>query len=344
MKIIQGNSDQSELYLTEQEFIPALDRISKSSTKIIPDNVIKLIPDDVCITKESIIALHNQVISKVRTYKSEISINIVIKFINGEILNFTSWESFKIEDFHEYPNRIESIVITWRMKIKFEYINLPQDHALVVKFANGLKPQEMLQMLLLGSIEDSANLESKFQPIVAQSFFTDRTFGNELITVVDKWAKSVKRNSDFTNKLVSNLKKHPIFIAETLRIGTYSIIIYSSFRSFYNYFNQVIIDHSSLKDMFMLTNSKMLKIIFALILLTISLMFAGKLSRWFAKGIFKLIDSYGRSYIFSITKEDFEKSKEFQKNSLFTTIKFIIVVVLNLLVNIFYMIIDHLLF
>lgn len=338
------NISENPLALSEEEMrLQALTLLSKLTTSI-PDNIIKLISKDVELTKDSIISLNNEINAKLRAYDvCNLNFYIDIKFVDSKIRHFSNASQFESEDFSQNTSCIEYVVLTWKMKIQFNYMDLPQDQSLIVKFSNGIKPQEMFQILMTGTIEDASNLETQLHPVVVQSFFTDRRFGTEMISLVEGWVNTVERKLNFTNNSVIKLiKKHPILIATIMRLVTLLVIVVVTLRLMYLQIDSSL--QGKLDEVVHLTKDSVLKLSYAALLMIFVLMFADNISKFFSRNIYRLIDDYGQSFIFNITKDDKDRNSRIRKQNTFSVIRFIILVLVNIAVNIGYMWLERVIF
>jgi len=339
------NGDMQYLVPTEEEFKQILSNIIATSNKVIPDNIIKLIPDDIEVTIESISTLNAMISNKIRVHNvQKFDIAIDIKFEDGQILHLASiQELISGEYLQEFNSCIERMTLTWNMTLKFNHIDLPQNHTLIVKLSNGLKPQEMFQLLFSGTIEDASQLETKFQPIVVQSVFMDRTFGAELVGVVEKWAKSVKRGNTFVNnKLILFLQKRPMLFAKSLRLITLLCIIGGSLRAAYSIIESGLT--GEMEGIFVISNSFFMKIIQVSCWLIFVLMFSGRFANFISGNLFELVDSYGRSFIFSITQSDQKRSKSIQRENVYAILRFVFLIIFNIVVNIMFIFLEKIFF
>ena len=338
------NISENPLALSEEEMrLQALTLLSKLTTSI-PDNIIKLISKDVELTKDSIISLNNEINAKLRAYDvCNLNFYIDIKFVDSKIRHFSNASQFESEDFSQNTSCIEYVVLTWKMKIQFNYMDLPQDQSLIVKFSNGIKPQEMFQILMTGTIEDASNLETQLHPVVVQSFFTGRRFGTEMISLVEGWVNTVERKLNFTNNSVIKLiKKHPILIATIMRLVTLLVIVVVTLRLMYLQIDSSL--QGKLDEVVHLTKDSVLKLSYAALLMILVLMFADNISKFFSRNIYRLIDDYGQSFIFNITKDDKDRNSRIRKQNTFSVIRFIILVLVNIAVNIGYMWLERIIF
>ena len=90
----------------------------------------------------------------------------------------------------------------------------PQNHNLVVKITNGLRPEEVLNLIFSGKIEDFDEIELNSIPIIARVDFIQVILGEELLNIVGEWVKGLRQNNETKNPIILLMKRYRKKIAQ----------------------------------------------------------------------------------------------------------------------------------
>ena len=335
------SDDSSLLERSEYENEVAFAKSRFYNDNFTPDNLKKVFNKYFTVDIDDIRRLNSMVVEKCKLHKNlGFIIDVNLRFSNRKQLHFGSWQEFESYNWEEEAASLISFVISWNLNVIFEGQNYPQKHKLIVKLSNGMRPEEMLNVIFSGDLNEVDELENNFFPVVAQVSFTNRTFGNELIDLVGKWVDQLSDPTYTLNRIMKFLKKRKVKISKIIEYSmiiisiTGLIAISSSLISSYIYEGiNISLKKQSLYNSFYCAGTSFL---FAFLLI--------RVSRAVAESIYTTINDYGDIYIFNFTKQDKKKIGKLKKERKFAIIKLSTLIVFSVLSNIFFMFIDHFIF
>ncbi len=173
-----------------------------------PDSMSKAYSKKIVINKDDIIDLNRRINEKIRlNYQNDGYIaTVTVSLKDRHVLTFKCWEEFLQHEWTE-TSCIIGISLQWNFNIRIPDCEKPQNHNLVVKLTNGLRPEEMLNFIFSGNIEDFDEIELNAFPVVARVDFIQTLLGEELINIVGNWVNGLNRNDDFKNPILMLMKK-----------------------------------------------------------------------------------------------------------------------------------------
>ena len=192
-----------------------------------------------------------------------------------------------------------SISIQWNFNIRIPGYDLPQRHNLVVKLTNGLRPEEMLNLIFSGKIEDFDEVELNTFPVVARVDFIQALLGEELLNIVGEWVRGRKQNTASKNVVLLLMKKYRKRIAQYFEYVSFIMTFILTVGINTYYIRGLNID--KLSDLSMTEFNNLL------ILLATSVMVIFLLKKIFeklAENVYDKLSEYGRVFIFNITRGD----------------------------------------
>lgn len=264
---------------------------------------------EICITKEDIFELNDAVVEKLKTYQDAgFTITPSVSFEGKRLIEFSSWSEFCKHRWDE-SHAITSITIVWEFNAILPKIAVPQRHALVVKISDGLKPEEMLNLVISGKLENLHDIEKQVCPVVARADFVNLVLGDELLHIVEVWNKRLKDVSDEKNKIVELLIRHRRKIAYLMDSITKVIVFICGISVIVNYFKSLQIEHLS-----GLTIDNVCAIIWITGVITITFSFINKLSEWFSNIFYKTIEPDENNHVFDINRGDSKVRDKINKN------------------------------
>lgn len=330
-------SDEQLLTRTEQMNNEYMVKAYFNSQNYIPDNISRVYPKNVIIKLEDIKKLNSSIIEKLNIHRElGFVISVDVQYDNRQTYHFGRWDDFENFDLSSPGISISNIVLTWKINVIFEGLETAQPHILTVKLSNGMKPGEMMSLLLSGNLDDVSELENNFFPIVSQCTYTDRRFGNELINLVSEWAETVKIDSWLDNNIIKLLKKHKVKIAKVFEHVTALIIFLGTSSAFLEFTNRTLS-----ADILSINKVEIIAIIKSFLYLMISWNIAPAIGKWFGKTMFSFIDDYGSNYIFAITNYDKQRQDKMQKQKKYDVLKICGTIMLNIGVNVFFIYLDR---
>lgn len=303
------------------------------------DHTDKVYTRDVVVGVDDVLLLNDRVLEKLRQYKDAgFAVSISIKYESKKEIKLSRWEDFNSYTRYE-DSPINSIVLKWDFNAVFEGYEFPQKHTLMVKISNGMRPEEMLNIIFSGGIENFNEFDNNFVPIVARVDFIDRLMGDELLTIVTNWVSGLRDSSIDRWNFLTTCKKHKRKLALLVDYGTYffgSFMCVFAIHQFINPFLNQKVSEVGMSEVSTLIN---------LFLGFFFWVFAGrKITSGIGKSIFNTLKEYGISYVFDITRGDKQRKEKMQKQEKYDKIKMFTGISLTVIVNLSFILVDHLMF
>lgn len=294
------NKVEQELAVTDESRELAIFKSAYYQLNAKPDSLSRAYPRKVIITRDDIIDLNSRINKKISlNYQDDEYIATVTVYLKDKReFVFKCWEEFVQHEWTE-SSSISSISLQWNFNVRIPGYDNPQNHNLVVKLTNGLRAEEVLNLIFSGKIEDLDEIELNSIPIIARVDFIQVILGEELLNIVGEWVKGLKQNSQFKNPIIMLMRKYRKNLAQ-----------YFEYFSFIMMFILIIginsyligrLDFSTLGDL----SLRQFKIL--LIYLSTSgviLFFFKKFFEYIAQGVYDKLSEYGQIFIFDITKGD----------------------------------------
>lgn len=194
-----------------------------------PDCRSKLFERKVIITLEDLRELNKRVTEKFKAHydNAGFRINVSISFKNKESIEFDSWATFENYDL-SLEKAICSILIVWEYNAKLPGYQLPQKHTLSVRMADEIKPEEMLNLVVSGKLEEVDKLDQEVCPIVARVDFINALLGDELLRIVELWNNGLLAYGIDESGLFRFLKKYSRIIAYIINYTSFVIAVICS--------------------------------------------------------------------------------------------------------------------
>ena len=299
-----------------------------------PDSMTKVFQKDAVIDLEDIGLLNERIVEKLTSHYNDAGflIAVHVKFSNGKIKTFSSWDAFNEHKWYESES-INKIVISWEFNAILPQYTVPQRHTLTVKMSNSMRPEEMLNIIFTGNIEDLEELDKNFFPVVARVDFIDRVLGDELLNIVSDWIKGLKDSYVEKSKIILNLKKNKGKIASFLNFASYIVIMISSVVWLDNYIQTLGITVLS-----EITSIQLTHVMNAVFLCAGIWILAKRIVTIITDRIYELLNNYGDSCLFNITKGDTNRQRRMQKreknNRFSIAINLIGTIILNILCSV----------
>ncbi len=265
-----------------------------------PDSMSKAYSRKIIIDKDDIVELNNRVCEKINlNYEDDGFItSVTVDLKDRRVIVFKCWEEFIQHSWVE-TSSIMSISIQWNFNIRIPGYDLPQRHNLVVKLTNGLRPEEMLNLIFSGKIEDFDEVELNTFPVVARVDFIQALLGEELLNIVGEWVRGRKQNTASKNVVLLLMKKYRKRIAQYFEYVSFIMTFILTVGINTYYIRGLNID--KLSDLSMTEFNNLL------ILLATSVMVIFLLKKIFeklAENVYDKLSEYGRVFIFNITRGD----------------------------------------
>ena len=274
-----------------------------------PDSMTRVFTKDTSIEIDDIRLLNDRVVEKLQSHYKDAGflISVHVKFSNGKIKTFSSWNAFDAHKWYESES-INKIVISWEFNAMLPQYEVPQKHTLTVKMSNSMRPEEMLNIIFTGNIQELEELDRNFFPVVARVDFIDRVLGDELLNLVSDWIKGLKESTIEKSKIILFLKRNKGKISTILNFITYIIIACSSVILTDKYIRSLEI--TTVNSM---TIDQMICLINSIFICSGVWILSKRLVRIVTDRIYDLLKEYGDSCLFNITKGDINRQNKMRK-------------------------------
>lgn len=299
----------SELVLLneEEQFLKNYRAVYNAMTAK-PDCRSKAFPRDVIIEFSDICDLNERIFDKFKTYNLfGFSVNIIVSIKDRQKLEFPNWKSFEEHKWVE-TEIITGIVLIWEFNIKLPQIALPLKHTLMVKLSNGIRPEEMLGLIISGKLDQYEEIEQGTCPVVARMDFVDPGIGNEVLELVAKWVKGLKCSDLELGKVTIFLKRNKHKFAYILNYFTSFVALLCSIIILNRFLLSL-----SIETVGELKTKQVCEFINLIFICGISCFIINKISELISNAIFKILIEYGNEHTFNITKGDKNQQDKFRK-------------------------------
>ena len=329
-KNIVSNKSGSALTVPREERDLALYRSMYYQMNAKPDSMSKAYSQKVVITREDIIELNKRINKKIRMHYHDDGYiaTVTVSLSNREVINFECWDEFTSYEWSE-SHCINSVILKWNFNIRMPQYDLPQAHVLMVKLSNGLRPEEILNLIFSGKIEDFVEIETDTFPVIARVDFIEPILGDELLNIVADWVEGLKNNDEKKNSLIMFMRKYRKRVADYFNYGAFImciILFVSVFDTLVKY-----IGSGNIREY---TTEQFLTIFNCFIALCFILFVVYKALRGIARGVYKYLSQYGQRLTFSITKGDLKRREELRNKDEANAKKIIFRFVSSLIFNV----------
>ncbi len=270
-----------------------------------PDSKTKLFTKDVCINLDDIFNLNYLITNKFKSHYNNAGfiINVHVAFNNKKSLFFNSWQLFEQQKWIQ-SEPIDSILVKWEFNAELPGYKVPQKHTLIVKMSDGIKPEDMLKVMLSGGFDEIQELDKDAYPVIASVDFIDSTLGDELIAIVSNWVKSLNTcdtSSHFLQKLRDHKKKLSYFIQYffTFTLALCCIKICS--------FSIEQLPFNKISD---LTKTDFINLSYVIFTVVILFIVAKGIFRFVGRSVFEVLRDAVSSHTFNISNGDKKKQDE----------------------------------
>lgn len=293
------------------------------------DSVTKVFNKTAVIEIGDIYALNDRVCEKLCHYEEAgFIIQINVKFSNGKTRTFPDWNSFYGHKWYE-PESINNINIVWEFNAIFPGLKEPQRHTLMVKLSNGLRPEEIINLIFTGKIEEIEEMDNNLFPIVARVDFVDRVLGDELLNIVGEWVKTLKEPVIQKSRFMLCLKKNKGKISSIVNLITNMSIMLSSVYILGGY-----ISHLGFSKIMDITNQQFVHIVYATFTCCAVWVFGRKIVGTLTDFLFEKLRVYGENALFDITKGDQNKQNKIKRQEETNKIVILGNLILTIIINV----------
>lgn len=313
----------------EQEFLKNYQAVYNAMTAK-PDCRSKAYPRNVIVDIQDIFELNDRIFNKFKNQydNAGFSCNILVSLKGREKIEFPNWKSFEEHNWIE-SSIITGMILVWEFNVILPKFKLPQKHTLTVKLSNGIKVEEMLNLVISGKLEEVDEIDQNICPIVAKMDFIDVIIGNEVLGIVSEWVKGLKSSDNVKGKLMISLQKSKHIVAYAI---TYITLLMSIVCS-----SQIIcklIDSYGVATIGELSVKNAIEIINVLLGCSIISFILYRIARISMKYTFKVLADYGNDHIFDITKGDKNQQETYRKDERKDKCKIVMNILSTIVVNI----------
>lgn len=299
-----------------------------------PDTITKLYDNKVILEMSDISNLESMINEKLALHQREGQVGrsyVTVVTDRHKIYNFDNFKLFKEHDW-KINESIENITLVWDFYIVVDSYENPQRHKLTVKLSSGLRPEEVLNLIFSGKIEDMQEMETQQATIIAQMDFIEHRLGQEFLNIVDEWVRSLRTHNE-KNRCMLWLKKKRKVVAYFVNYVLFFVSILTfliGFNVFTKNFNLQKISEFTINNFNYCVNYIVISIIVCCIILNRGESVAQK--------IFRRLTEYGDDFIFNITNKDRKKyetvSRIEQKNVMHVVFDLLFSLILNVICGI----------
>ncbi len=259
----------------------------------------KIFSKSVKIELRDIYDLNARITEKLSNYNIlGFTISATASFKGKQTIEFSSWNEFENHKWIE-SNALTAITVIWEFNVLLPNYEIPQKHLLVVKMTDGLRPEEMLNIVFAGKLENIDEIEKQICPVVARVDFINYILGDELLSIVEEWDNGLPVQYDEENKFVNMAKKHRRKLAFGINYITDIIYLICAIRLL-NYRIHTF-NVAKLGDLYI---SNIEEIIWATGIFLIMFIFINKISEWLANMLYRTLGEESDVHIFEINKGD----------------------------------------
>lgn len=297
---MDNNIVQQELAATAESQKLAIYKSIYYQMNAKPDSLSKAYARKVIINKDDLIDLNNRINDRIRlNYEQDGYIaSVTVNLKDKHVITFKCWEEFLQHKWIENSSTV-SIVLQWNFNIRVPGYEQPQNHNLVVKLTNGLRPEEMLNLIFSGKIEDFEEVELNTFPVVARVDFIQVVLGEELLNIVGEWVKGLRQNNDLKNPIISLMKKYRKRVAQYFEYISLIMTCILAIGINVRYINQLNV--VALGEITLVQFKNLLVYLFISGML---IYFLRRLFEKLAENIYDKLSQYGQVFIFNITRGD----------------------------------------
>lgn len=270
---------------------------------------------DVILTLNDIEDLNTKIIEKLsRNRISGISFQAIIRFENGKLKEYNSWNNFITSDWN-ISNVLDTMQLNWTFLIADSKNPHNYLHTLSVFCSSSIKPQHLIQALLSSDPSKLEKVEIQAVPISCKINYTDHVISQELMSLVSEWNKGLGK-PEYVLKFMTWFKKKSTSIVNWIER---SIPILMGLACFAAYSNLTAHYPHEAPACAGLINTAMYWLLGTAAVLFLSI----KLSSDLADYVRTQIVRYGTTTVFSITNGDLNRQNELMAKSTRIFYKFI---------------------
>lgn len=296
-----------------------------------PDTTTKIFQDKVVVSMDDLCNLQELVDEKLSLHRSEGKFGktyVTVSTSKRKVHTFDDWKIFTAHNW-KIPEYIECVTLVWDFYIMVDGYKNPQRHKLTVKISSGMKPEEVLSLLLSGKVEDIEDIEMQQAPIIAQMDFIENRLGQEFINIVSEWVSTLNKASNEKNSLMLKLKKHKKIVGYYFNYALFVIMCVTllvGFSLLTNSFGVKKLAEITISNLNFLMNYIVISVLVCCIILN--------RGEYTANKIYRKLSEYGELFVFRITSGDEQQYNNIKNGEQKKAISVIVNFIISLLFNI----------
>lgn len=274
-----------------------------------PDCKTKVFQEPIFISMNDLDNLNETITEKFKAHYEDAGFNISVSvgFKGRESIEFDSWQEFRKYNW-KTDKIISSLLIAWEYNARLPKYPIPQLHRITVRFSDEIRPEEMLNIVIAGKLQEMDKLDQEFCPIVARVDFINSILCDELLAIVEKWQNGLKRATYEQNKWYNILRKYSRVLAYA--INYISLFVFIWLGTIYINFKIKELPYDTLGA---ISTNEAIALIRSIIWVVVCCLAVYKIFGIIANYIFALFRENENYHIFKITNGD---DIEYQKSRL----------------------------
>lgn len=299
-----------------------------------PDCKSKIFGKRVIIGMDDLQELNRKITNKFKAHYEEAGfmINVTVNFSDHTSIEFNSWSTFEEYDWAE-KRVINNITIKWEYNAKLPQYTVPQRHTLVVRLANEIRPEEVINLVVSGKLEEINQIDQEICPIVARVDFINSILAEELLNTVSSWQEGLMSNENEVPVIMKAARKFRRAIAYIINYATVLITLICCFKLLFEVMNRVEVN--TIGEIAVETVQN---IFFTICVLMAVVWMVNKVFSIIANAVFLLLGTYKDHHTFNITKGDKKRCQEIssklKRNKAKVCINIIITLIFNVICSI----------
>lgn len=296
-ELVYGEIDEKKLDVSRisHEELKALFNLMNGK----PDSMLRIFPRDVNVEIKDLYSLHEKIKEKLQHYiVAALIVNISVKFDNNTFKEFSDWIEFQNCNWSSF-HYLENITIKYDFFVDFKEYGVPQRHTLVIRLSSGMKPQQILQLIVSGQIEEIDSIDKSLSPVTCKVDFTNHLLGDELINIIEEWDKSIQKVVSESGKTMKFIRKYRKGISAVIEniIPLFGLIVLVSIVNFN-------LSHFNIDTLVQLSISHIQKLIMLTLLFSLIYKVIKNIGEFLSNKFLTEIYEYGDTHIFNITNGD----------------------------------------
>jgi hypothetical protein len=169
-----------------------------------PDTEICFLTGGKIVELSDIMTLEEEVAAKLGNHETTgQTVSIAFTLANKRIKDFSTWAEFERVKWNTVNEKVDAISMNWNILIQLPQHKSPQTHSMKLRIGNAIPPKDIFQMMLTS--DDISEVKEAISAGVCKVDFINTIVANELLFIVEKWYKGLKKVPE--PELIQNLLK-----------------------------------------------------------------------------------------------------------------------------------------